>query len=202
MKYAGVQYSLVRATDETDNFIVLHDPMSINRPISFVSFPTSAHTRNPLDSPDLSKHWYRSVEECSEKIKNWVHISAKNKVKEVEKDIPVYYESEGYVCAITKGVGWGEMVRKGIRMPSTLLYQQSSLELVNFIGCVEADDAFKKFRVSILMTCGDYFHCVIFTFRGTIEEIEKEIVKFLVFVNPESLENARDKQAKKEALFD
>ena len=52
------------------------------------------------------------------------------------------------------------------------------------------------------MTCGDYFHCVIFTFRGTIEEIEKEIVKFLVFVNPESLEKARDKQAKKEALFD
>ena len=195
--YNDVQYGIARNTDGNYNFTVSYH--EVDRTASFVIFTM----------PE-SYYWYSQVVECSEKIKSWVRISAKNKVKRVSKEIPLLLDGpEGFVNAVTWGVGQNELVYKDFRKPYSLLALESKPQLVKFIGVVNADSSFKKFEVSIRMRCGDYFDCDIFRSWGNIYDIDKEIdkinkelVKFLVFVNPESLEKARDMQAKTDTLFD
>lgn len=197
VEYHGVVYAIVKNTLGDDNFVVMSCLYNPNdSAYAFMIFPT----------PNSREQWYTAVVKCTEKIKSWIRISAENKVKHVSKEIPVYGlgGSEAiYACvnAITRGKGAADLMRKAVREPVILSHLQSSTQLVKFIGTVKANDNFKKYRVSIRMICGDFFNSVIFSEGGTVEEIENEIVKLLTFVNPKSLENVRNAQSKKEALF-
>ena len=195
-EYYGTVYAIVKNTLGNDNFVVMscsYNPY--DTAYAYMIFPTS----------DSREQWYTAVVECTEKIKSWIRISAKNKVKYVSKEIPIYEAGDSdavyaYVNAITKGKGAADLMRKGVREPVMLSHLQS--QLVRFIGTVKAnDDTFKKYRVSIRIMCGEDFNSEIFGKGGTIDEIENEIIKMLTFVNPKSLENARNSQSKKEDLF-
>lgn len=197
VEYHGVVYAIVKNTLGDDNFVVMSCLYNPNdSAYAFMIFPT----------PNSREQWYTAVVKCTEKIKSWIRISAENKVKHVSKEIPVHGLSGSeavYACvnAITRGRGAADLMRKAVREPVILSRLQSSTQLVKFIGTVKANDNFKKYRVSIRMICGDFFNSVIFSEVGTVEEIENEIVKLLTFVNPKSLENVRNTQSKKEALF-
>ena len=187
VEYMGINYAVIENTQGDENFVVVsgkHNPNDYAS--SFMIFPT-------LDSRN---QWYAAIVECTEKLKNWIHVSAKNKVKYVRKEIPTY----AYACGngITHGRGVADLLRKALREPCA----QLDTDLVKFIGEVKAsDDTFNRHRIAIQMGCGDSFCRVVFVAGGTIEEIDDQIIKFLTFVNPESLANAREKQAKAEALF-
>lgn len=198
VEYYGTYYAIVKNTLGDDNFVVVSGSYNPNDyAYAFMIFPT----------PESREQWYTAVVKCTEKIKSWIRISAENKVKHVSKEIPVYKaggSDEVYACVngITSGKGQSDLLRRAVREPVILSSRQSTTQLVKFIGTVRAtDDTFKKYRVSIGMMCGEYFNKEIFSKGGTVEEIEKEIVKLLTFVNPESLENARKVQSKKEDLF-
>ena len=201
VEYYGTSYAIVKNTLGDDNFVVVSGSYNPNDyAYAFMIFPT----------PESREQWYTAVVKCTEKIKSWIRISAENKVKHVSKEIPVYKaggSDEVYACVngITSGKGQSDLLRKGVREPVRLISGQSNsqtIQLVKFIGTVRAtDDTFKKYRVSIGMMCGEYFNREIFSKGGTVEEIEKEIVKLLTFVNPESLEHARKVQSKKDDLF-
>lgn len=194
IKYDDVVYAIVENTNGGENFVVIS---GLDNPsdyvYSFMIFPT-------LDSRN---QWYVSIVKCTEKLRNWIRVSVENKVKHVRKEIPIYTDKGSdkvyaYANGITRGRGQGDLLRKAIREHDAL----STAQLVKFVGAVEAkDDTFKNYRISIWMTCGDFFCSRIFSASGTIEEIENEIVKLLTFVNPESIENARKAQSKKEDLF-
>jgi hypothetical protein len=193
VNYKGVQYGIIKNIHGNENFIIaINTTYSSDLAAAFLIFPTS----------DLRDKWYAAVEECVDKIKNWVRVAAKNKVKQVSKSIPI---STSGVCAylngITRGKGQQELFRKGIREP---IASDSLLNLpaVNFIGTIKAlDDNFTRYRVSIKMRCGDYFDAEIFYCSGNKVEIAKNMIEFLIFVNPDSFEDARKKQVRKEDLF-
>lgn len=194
VEYYGVYYAIVKNTLGEDNFVAVS---GIDNPngytYSFMIFPTS-------DSHD---QWYAAIVKCTEKLTSWIRISAKNKVKHVSKEIPIYKDGnvdEVYAIAngITGGSGQSELLRKAIRESVTL----SNAQLVKFIGTVDTtDDTFKRYRISIRMICGDHFSRQIFCKAGTAEEIDNEIVKLLTFVNPRSLKTARKMQSEKEDMF-
>ena len=146
-------------------------------------------------------HWYYAVEECAAKLKEWVRVAKQNKVKHVCKEIPHgYIDVNGYPNKITAGKGQTELFRKTVR--ASYNYSSFVPEQIKFIGTVKSyDDDFKRFQVTLSMVCGEYFNSPIFYTYGTAEEIDKKFVEFLVFVNPKSLEQARDEQEKKESLF-
>ncbi len=187
VEYHRLYYTLLKNTMGTYNFVVWsgYNP---NIDCSFMILP----------APDSCNEWYAAVVECTEKIKSWIRISAENKVEHVRKEIPIG-GVHAYANGITRGNGQRELLRKAIREHITPL---SAMESVKFTGAVAAlDDTFRRYRISIGMTCGDSFNSGIFSASGTTEEIDNEIVKFLTFVNPELLETARKKQSMKEDLF-
>lgn len=187
VEYHRLYYTLLKNTMGTYNFVVWsgYNP---NIDCSFMILP----------APDSCNEWYAAVVECTEKIKSWIRISAENKVEHVRKEIPIG-GVHAYANGITRGNGQRELLRKAIREHITPL---SAMESVKFTGAVAAlDDTFRRYRISISMTCGDSFNSGIFSASGTTEEIDNEIVKFLTFVNPELLETARKKQSMKEDLF-
>lgn len=187
VKYYELSYCMIKNTMGTYNFVVA----------SFLDNPNDyACSFMILPTPDSRNRWYAAIKECTEKIKTWGRIAAENKVKHVRKEIPIG-GVQAYLNYITKGNGYHELLQKAVREPISPL---AAMESVRFIGVVEALD-FGNHHIAIVMTCGDSFNSVIFSGRGTIEEIDNEIVEFLTFVNPERLENARKTQAKKEDLF-
>ena len=198
MNYYSVNYVIVKNVHGSDNFVVAS---GIDNPhgyaCSFMIFPTV----------DSRNRWYAAVVKCSEKIKSWIRISAENKVKHVSKEMPIYTvggpdEVSAYVDGITRGNGAVELLQKAIREPVTLSTLQSTTQLVVFTGRVEAvDDAFQRFRITIQVSCGDAFRSEVFGAYGTLDQIDNELVKWLTFVNPKSLEDARAAQSKKEDLF-
>ncbi len=193
----GIIYASIAPTSEIENFVVIscrdnpnHDAYSI------LIFPT----------PALRDCWYEAVEECTEKIKNWVRTAAKNKVARVRKEIPIHTDGDSdkvraFVAGITEGRGQGDLMRKVIRESSNQLAEQFRFEQVKFIGTVESKNDFRSYSVYIEMICGESFDRIIFKGRGTIEKIDEEIFKWLTMINPESLENARETQSEKEDLF-
>lgn len=150
-----------------------------------------------IRSPD---HWYQVVESCVGKLKEWVRVAERNKVKDVAKEIPHGYDDvEGYPNKITEGRGQAELFRKAVRES---YYDSSRVpEQIKFIGNVSASKDFKRFKVTLSMVCGEYFNSPIFYVFGTIEEIDEEFIKFLVFTNPASFEKALAEQEEKESLF-
>lgn len=198
VEYNSVNYAIVKTTRGSDNFVVVsggYNPHGYA--YSFMIFPTA----------DSRNRWYAAVVKCSEKIKSWIRISAENKVKQVSKEMPIYTvggsdEVSAYVNGITRGNGAIELLRKAVREPVTLSTMQSTKQLVVFTGRVEAvDDEFKRYQITIQVSCGDAFRSEVFDAFGTLDEINAEIVEWLTFVNPRSLENARAAQSKKEDLF-
>lgn len=142
--------------------------------------------------------WYNAVKECTDKLKEWIRIAEKNKVKHVSKEMHTSYMNvRGYPSKITEGRGQAELLLNAVRRS----YSSFVSEQIKFVGSVEANDEFKRFDVKLNMVCGEYFKSTIFGEYGSIEQIEKELVKFLVFVDPASLEKALDEQAEKESLF-
>lgn len=180
--YQGTSFSISGA-----NFVVFKQDY-LSRAVSLV-VPRS---------PTL---WYNAVEKCADKLKEWVRVAKKNKVKDVEKIIPHgYMDVDGYPNKITAGRGQDELFRKAVR--TSYHYSSFFPEQIQFVGAVKAyDDDFKHFGVSLTMVCGKYLNSQIFYGHGTIEKIDKELVKFLVFSNPKFLEEAHCRQAEKEALF-
>ncbi len=198
VEYNSVNYAIVKTTRGSDNFVVVsggYNPHGYA--YSFMIFPTA----------DSRNRWYAAVVKCSEKIKSWIRISAENKVKQVSKEMPIYTvggsdEVSAYVNGITRGNGAIELLRKAVREPVTLSTMQSTKQLVVFTGRVEAvDDAFQRYRITIQVSCGDAFRSEVFGAYGTLDQIDNELVKWLTFVNPKSLEDARAAQSKKENLF-
>lgn len=192
VRYDDVQYSIFKNTDDEDNFVIArHTPDSRDLAVAFLIFPTS----------DLRDKWYDAVVECVDKIKSWIRVAAKNKVKYIRKQIPIGARG---VCAysngITRGRGMQELYWKDVR-ETISPYSCLNLPSIKFIGSINAFDKFTNYRVSIEMECGDLFKGAIFHESGTLEEIEKKTVEFLTFVNPKSFENVRKKQTEKEALF-
>lgn len=195
INYEGVLYAIVKNIAGGENFVVeIDSPRSSDLAGSFVIFPTS-------DSRD---RWYAAVRKCVEKVRSWVQVAAENRVEQVCKEIPIYDGGRSdkvyaYVNAISRGRGAAELFWKTIREEITPLM---ATQLVKFTGSVSAKrDDFSRYRVAIEMTCGNSFGGTIFHANGTIEEIDKEIVEFLTFVNPKSLKSACEKQSEKEALF-
>lgn len=88
-----------------------------------------------------------------------------------------------------------ERERRGILPPS-------GLTELRFIGCVRAG-RFKRdpYEVSITVECGGWFRREIFSVSGTVDEIEKEIVRFLLFVNPYKIMGIRSRRVADSALF-
>ena len=198
VSYFSVQYGILKNTLGDDNFVIASNRDNPNDyAFSYMIFPTA----------DSRIRWYTAVTKCTEKIKGWIRIAAKNKVKEVNKEIPIYEDGSvkkvyAYVNGITRGRNAAELAQKVVREPVTLSALQPTTQLVRFIGDIKAiDDKFQRFQVAIMMPCGDAFGGAIFYEYGTAEEIDNKIVEFLTFVNPESFEKMRKTQSKKEDLF-
>ena len=189
----GIIYASIAPTSGIENFVVISSRYNPNHyAYSILIFPTS----------ELCDCWYEAVEECTEKIKDWVRVAAEHKVKNVSKEIPVSADqARAFVIGITEGNGRGDLMRKVIRAPIAQLAEQFSIESVKFIGTVEAARDFKSYSVYIRMICGESFSRIIFKGSGAIEKIDEQIVKWLTMINPESLENARETQSEKEDLF-
>ena len=187
--YKGIEYSKVG-----DNFVIFKQHYNtINWQIVSAGDVSLVVIRSP-------GHWYQVVESCVGKLKEWVRVAERNKVKDVTKEIPHEYDDvEGYSNKITEGRGQAELLRKAVRES----YSDSSRvpEQIKFIGNVSASKDFKRFKVTLSMVCGDYFNSPLFYASGTIEKIDEEFIKFLVFANPASFEKALDEQMKKESLF-
>lgn len=187
--YKGIEYSKVG-----DNFVIFKQHYNtINWQILSAGDVSLVVIRSP-------GHWYQVVESCVGKLKEWVRVAERNKVKDVAKEIPHGYdEVEGYSNKITEGRGQAELFRKAVRES----YSDSSRvpEQIKFIGKVKAGKDFKHFEVELSMACGEYFNSPIFYAFGTIEKIDEEFIKFLVFANPAFFEKALDEQMKKESLF-
>ena len=199
VNYQGVNYAIVGDSQRSENFVIVScEDNPYDYAYSLLIFPT----RRSRDQ------WYTSVEECTEKLKSWIHVSVENKVKHVNKEIPILTDNVyAFVNCITRGRGQDDLLRKAIRehytgMNQGLVSGGGVPKIVKFIGDVEADDdTFKHYSISIWMICGESFNSQIFHAYGTIEKIGNEIIEFLTFVNPKTLENARKTQAKKEDLF-
>lgn len=138
--------------------------------------------------PETARNdWYESVVKCAERLKNWILVSQRNKIKEVEKEFP-------NISVLT-------CPRR--RKSSTDKYEDSpsGFGIVKFKGTVQADDQFKRFNVSISTVCDDYFDREIFKTCGTIDEIDEDLIMFLTYVNPEALWKIHKKRAAERALF-
>ncbi len=190
LDYNGVVYVSLKNTGGEENFVVYqYENCPNGNAYSYLVFSTVA----------LRNSWYASVEECTEKLKSWIRISAANQVKNVMKEIPLDRNKPyAHANAISRGKGQRDLFVKAIREP----YGKMAWHPIKFIGSVEAsDDKFTRYSVSIQMQCVDLFSSEIFSAYGTIEEIDKEIAELLTFVNPDMFENARKAQSKKEDLF-
>ena len=178
----------VENNDESYNFIVTE--------VSYSRQPTDWDfaVLPPNCSPDI---WYLAVEECAEKIKEWVRVAKGNMVEHVEKEIPIDNDVKAYPGCITAGKGQGELFKKATRAS----YSQYAPESVKFIGSVEYSENFERFHVAIFMKCGENCCVELFAAHGSVEDIDKRFEEFLVFANPMNLIEAREEQAKKEDLF-
>lgn len=194
IQYYGVHYILLKDKRGIDSFVVLSQENNPNN--EAYSFITTIF-------PNFSYIWYDAVEKSINKLINWIDISVKNKVKQVDKEMPiyqdggvdfVYFNSNG----ITSGIGQKQLMQKAIREPFNI----PAKELAIFRGFIEAiNDDFTKFEISLTMKCGNNFNHTIFHSVGSKEEIEKDVIKFLMFVNPKKLKEARDAYSKKADLF-
>jgi hypothetical protein len=190
VNYDGVGYASLENTGGEENFVVYqYENCPNGNAYSYLVFSTVA----------LRNSWYASVEECTEKLKSWIRISAANQVKNVMKEIPLDRNKPyAHANAISRGKGQRDLFVKAIREP----YGKMAWHPIKFIGSVEAsDDKFTRYSVSIQMQCVDLFSSEIFSADGTIEEIDNRIAELLTFVNPDMFENARKAQSKKEDLF-
>ncbi len=188
--YWGTNFSIVEKVVGGDNFVITDYLYAKSTGLSFAVLPSNS---------SRSK-WYEAVEVCAVKIKEWVRVAKRNKVEHVEKEIPIVgINVKAYSDRVTSGRGQLELFNKTIRAD----YSQRIPENVKFIGSVKAAyaNSFERFDVSIRMICGEYFNHEIFSMHGTVEEIDKKLIEFLIFANPESLGEARKKQAEKEELF-
>lgn len=189
--YCDITYGVYKNTDKGENFVVL-----ANRKNSDDYFAYSFMMFTMIQARD---RWYASVEKCVEKLRNWVLVSKQNKIKEAEKEIPGTAIKGVSHFIVTKGEGAFKVMRKAIHKPIPPEYLGDELK---FTGFVEAQsDKFDRYRVSLFAKCGDFFHREIFRAYGTIEEIDREIAEFLIFVNPESFVRVREKRAKEQSLF-
>ena len=189
VNYCGISYSIVG-----ENFVVFKQDYHT---IGWRRISAGDVSLVVIRSPG---HWYQAVESCAGKLKEWVRVAERNKVKDVAKEIPHGYDDvKGYPNKITEGRGQAELFRKAVR--ESYSYSLRVPEQIKFIGNVSASEDFKRFEVMLSMVCGEYFNSQIFYASGTIEKIDEEFIKFLVFANPASFEKALDEQMKKESLF-
>ena len=189
VNYCGISYSIVG-----ENFVVFKQDYHT---IGLGRVSAGDVSLVVIRSPG---HWYQAVESCAGKLKEWVRVAERNKVKDVAKEIPHGYDDvEGYPNKITEGRGQAELFRKAVR--ESYSYSLRVPEQIKFIGNVSASEDFKSFNVTLSMVCGEYFNSQIFDAYGTIEKIDEEFIKFLVFANPASFEKALAEQKKKESLF-
>lgn len=189
VNYRGIEYSKVG-----DNFVIFEQHYNtIGLQVVSAGDVSLVVIRSP-------GHWYQIVESCAGKLKEWVRVAERNKVKNVVKEIPHgYMNVKGYPNKITEGRGQAELFRKVVR--ESYSYSLRVPEQIKFIGNVSASEDFKRFEVTLSMVCGDYFNSPLFYAFGTIENIDEEFIKFLVFANPASFEKALDEQMKRESLF-
>ena len=182
-------FAVLKNNDKRDNFIIAEVNYSRQpKDTDFVVLP-------PNCSPDI---WYLAVEECAEKIKEWVRVAKRNEVGHVEKEIPIDLDVKAYPGCITAGKGQRELFRAAIRDT----YSQYAPESMKFLGYVKSYNS-ERFGVTITMISGkDNRHgVIIFDDVGTVEKIDESLEEFLVFANPKNLIEAREEQAKKEDLF-
>lgn len=136
---------------------------------------------------ETAGRWYASVVKCVEKLKSWILVSQKNKIKNVTKEFP---------GTAIKTIPEHKKTATGKAEFSPL-----GEEALKFSGSVSANDSFERYEVSISAICDGYFDSEIFKASGTIDEINKEMIKFLIYVNPDTLLEIHKKKAAERALF-
>lgn len=146
-----------------------------------------AGSRMCFPTKESQDWWYATVVTSAEKLKNWILVSQKNKVRSVCKEITT-------ILTVPSRRRW----------PRTGEWESPPLVIqgVTFTGIVYAsNNRFDHYEVSLIAECAGYFRREIFNAVGTIEEIDREMRNFLAFVNPVSLEAIHKKQSSERSMF-